>query len=122
VATWEDIRAVALGLPGVSEGESLGGRDFTVGTKGFVHNWRGRVVMKLDKGHQELLFEVRPETFSPMVAGALRWAWVEIDHLDPAELADLVREAWACVVPKKVSRAYSGAPQSTQRTRSDPPP
>jgi hypothetical protein len=62
--------------------------------------------MKLDKGRQELLFEARPDVFSPMVAGALRWSWVEIATLDADEVVNLVLEAWTQVVPKKVSRAF----------------
>jgi len=46
--------------------------------------------------------------FTPFVAGALRWSWVEIDELDADEIAELVHEAWTTVVPKKVSRAYAG--------------
>jgi hypothetical protein len=78
-----------------------------VGSKGFVQTWRGRVLMKLEKGHQELLFEARPDVFSPVVAGRLRWSWVEIEALEAEEAAALVREAWTQVVPKKVSRALS---------------
>ena len=70
-----------------------------------MQTWRGRVLMKLEKGHQELLFEARPDVFSPMNAGRLRWSWVEIEALDPEEAAVLVREAWTQVVPKRVSRA-----------------
>jgi hypothetical protein len=66
--------------------------------------------MKLEKHHQELLFEARPDVFSPMTAGALRWSWVEIDELDADEAARLVREAWTQVVPKKVSRALAPTP------------
>jgi len=32
------------------------------------------------------------------------WSYVELCHLDEAELADLVLEAWSQIVPKKVSR------------------
>ena len=106
MATWDDIRAVALALPGVSETHFHGDPWLTVGSKGFVQTWRGRVLMKLEKGHQELLFEVRPDVFSPMMAGRLRWSWVEIEALDVEEAADLVREAWRQVVPKKVSRVF----------------
>jgi hypothetical protein len=107
VATWDDIRAVALALPGASETGFHGEPWFTVGSKGFVQGWRGRVVMKLERHHQELLFEARPDVFTPMSAGRLRWSWVEIGALDADELAELVREAWTQVVPKKVSRALS---------------
>ncbi len=62
--------------------------------------------MKLGKAHQELLFEARPEIFRPMIAGAMRWSWVEIEALDAGEVAELVLEAWTQVVTKKVSRAF----------------
>ena len=106
MATWDDIRAAALTLPGVREVAWYDDLCLQVGSKGFVQTYRGRVIMKLDKPHQELLFEARPEVFTPFVAGAMRWSWVEIDVLDAEELAELVREAWTMVVPKKVSRAH----------------
>jgi hypothetical protein len=77
-----------------------------VGKKTFALAIDGRVILKLDKGHQELLFEVRPETFSKCPVATVYWSYVEIAHLDEAELADLVREAWSQIVPKKVSRPY----------------
>ncbi|MBS0332206.1 MAG: MmcQ/YjbR family DNA-binding protein [Proteobacteria bacterium] len=107
MATWEDVRAAAQGLPEVNEYDHMGERAFRVGKKGFVQMWEDRVVMKLERGHQELLFEARPEIFSPMVAGALRWSWVKLAALDAEEVPGLVREAWAQVAPKKVSRAYA---------------
>jgi len=107
MATWDDIRAVAATLPGAWENEWYGEPLFQVGKKGFVQTSRGRIVMKLEKHHQELLFEARPEVFSPMIAGALRWSWVDIAALDPDEIRSLVIEAWTQIVPKKVSRAYA---------------
>jgi hypothetical protein len=106
MATWDDIRAVALSLPGAWENDLPGWAGFQVGKKGFVQQSRDRIIMKLEKNHQELLFEARPEVFTPMMAGALRWSFVEIEALGTDEIADLVREAWRQVVPKKVSRAY----------------
>lgn len=79
---------------------------FNVGTKSFALELEGRVVMKLDRGHQELLFEIRPETFRKFPVATLYWAQVEIAHLDEAELAALVLEAWTQIVPKKVSKPY----------------
>ena len=117
MATWDDIRAVALTLPGAWENEWYGQPSFQVGRKGFVQGFRGRTIMKLDRDHQELLFEARPEVFSPMVAGALRWSYVEIDALDADEIADLVREAWTCIVPKKVSRAFLLSPDAKREGR-----
>jgi hypothetical protein len=108
VANWDDIRIAALALPGAHESDMLGEPAFKVGRKGFVHAWRGRVLMKLERYHQEFLFEARPEVFTPMNAGAMRWSWVEIEPLDREEIESLVREAWTCIVPKKTSRAYFG--------------
>jgi hypothetical protein len=64
------------------------------------------VILKLDKPHQELLFEVRPETFQKCPVGASHWSYVEIGQLDEDELAELVREAWSTIVPKKISRPF----------------
>ena len=75
-----------------------------MGKKTFALVIDGRTILKLDKAHQELLFEVRPETFQKCPVATVYWSYVEIDHLDDAEFADLVREAWAQIVPKKVSR------------------
>jgi hypothetical protein len=75
-----------------------------VGKKTFALAIDGRVILKLDKGHQELLFEIRPDTFSKCPVATVYWAYVELAHLDDAELADLVREAWSQIVPKKISR------------------
>ena len=87
---------------------------FNVGKKTFALVLDGRVVLKLDRGHQELLFEIRPETFRKFPVATVHWSRVEIGHLDDAELADLVREAWSQVVPKKVSRPVLGASGNAQ--------
>lgn len=60
--------------------------------------------MNLDKPHQELLFEIRPETFSKCKVATNYWSYVELGHLDDAELSALVLEAWCNIVPKKISR------------------
>lgn len=109
MATWDDIRAAAAPLPGAAEVDWNGAPNWQVGSKGFVHLFKGRVLMKLDRHRQELLFEARPDVFSPFTAGAMRWSWVEIGSLDAEEVGDLVREAWTMVVPKRVSRAYTAS-------------
>ena len=79
---------------------------FNVGKKTFALALDGRVVMKLDRGHQELLFEIRPETFRKLPVATHYWAEVEIGRLDEPELAELVLEAWSQIVPKKISKPY----------------
>jgi hypothetical protein len=80
-----------------------------VGKKTFACQFGGRTILKLDKDHQDFLFEVRPGTFTKCRVGTGYWAYVELDQLDDDELADLVREAWATSVPKRVSRPYLAA-------------
>jgi len=90
-----------------------------VGRKTFACHFGDRTILKLEKPHQELLFEIRPETFSRCKVGTNYWSFVELDHLDDAELADLVLEAWASIVPKKVSKPYlasmAAGPATTRR-------
>jgi hypothetical protein len=75
-----------------------------VGKKTFALHYRDRTILKLDKTHQDFLFEIRPETFGKCRVGTGYWSYVELDHLDHAELAALVLEAWSTIVPKKISR------------------
>ncbi|WP_297692841.1 MmcQ/YjbR family DNA-binding protein [Phenylobacterium sp.] len=109
MATLEDLRRLSLALPGAHEVTYKGEPWFNVGKKTFALHSNGRAIMKLDRGHQELLFEVRPETFSKCKVATTHWAYVELDHLDEAELAELVREAWSQIVPKKISRPLLAA-------------
>ncbi len=80
-----------------------------MGKKTFALHLRGRAVLKLERGHQELLFEIRPETIQKCPVATGYWAYVDLDHLDEDELGDLVREAWVQIVPKKISRPYLSA-------------
>ncbi|WP_296598238.1 MmcQ/YjbR family DNA-binding protein [Phenylobacterium sp.] len=104
MADIDDLRRLALALPGAHEVTYRGNPWFNVGKKTFALEIDGRAILKLDKGHQELLFEIRPETFSKCPVATVYWSYVELSHLDEAELSDLVLEAWAQIVPKKVSR------------------
>ena len=104
MATLDDLRRLSLALPGAHEVTYKGEPWFNVGKKTFALYVRDRAILKLDKGHQELLFEVRPETFQKCPVATVFWSYVELDHLDASELAELVAEAWSQIVPKKISR------------------
>ncbi|MFC3069284.1 MmcQ/YjbR family DNA-binding protein [Phenylobacterium soli] len=108
MATLEDLRRLSLALPGAHEVAYKGDPWFNVGKKTFALFTDGRAIMKLDRGRQELLFEVRPQTFARCKVATVHWSWVELDHLDEAELGELVLEAWSQIVPKKVSRPFLG--------------
>jgi hypothetical protein len=106
--TFEDVRRLALALPGVEDATHMRReRALTAGGKTFALTWDGRTILKLDKRRQELLFEIRPDTFQRCKVGVGYWSFVALDDLDAAELAELVREAWGTVVGKEVSKAIS---------------
>jgi hypothetical protein len=107
MASIEDLRRLALALPGAWEDTFRGEPWFQVGKKSFALRSKDRFILKLDREHQHFLFEVRPETFQPCKVGTGGvWSYVVLEDLDEAELADLVLEAWSAIVPKKVSRGY----------------
>lgn len=90
-----------------------------MGKKTFALKWSGRAVLKLDRGHQELLFEIRPGTFQKCPVATVFWSYVALEDLDEQELEALVLEAWSQIVPKRVSRPVLEArsPVSHAETR-----
>ncbi|MBI1187631.1 MAG: hypothetical protein GC206_09950 [Alphaproteobacteria bacterium] len=110
MATPADVRRAALALPGAHEVQDRHGIWFNVGKKTFIVCWGDAWVFKLPKPRQELLFEARPEIFTPFRAGAMLWSTVDIAKLSRAETRHFVTEAWTTIVPKK--RARTLAPPS----------
>lgn len=110
MASFDDLRRAALALPEVHEVIYKGEPWLQVGKKSFALQSRGRVIMKLERGHQDLLFEARPSTFQPCRVGTGGvWSYVALEDLETDELAALVREAWSMIVPKKLSRPVLAA-------------
>ncbi|HEY2070627.1 MAG TPA: hypothetical protein VGG48_13810 [Rhizomicrobium sp.] len=106
MARFAQLRKFGLALPGATEALYRGEPWLVVGKKTFALRYeKTKAIMKLDRHHQDMLFEVRPEIFTPCRVGVGGvWSYVEITKLKPAELEALVIEAWAQVVPKKISR------------------
>jgi hypothetical protein len=108
VATCAELKRFGLALPGTDF--SLLMKQPTLGVNGklFAMWWEPdrHAVLKLERGHQTMLFEVRGKVFSPCPVGTGLWSHVEVAKLDRAELKDLVTEAWMQVAPKKISRAF----------------
>ena len=102
------IKKIALALPGAHE-VLYGGHWFNVGKKTFVlfGDNEQRWVFRLPKELELMLFETRPETFSPMIAGRLFWSFVEVGNLETAELKHLITTAWRCIAPKKLQQSLS---------------
>ena len=96
------LRRIALSLHEAYEQDHFGGPSWRVAKKIFASASpeKNRVTLKLDRDQQMILFDVRPDTFSPAVWGALTWTYVELGKVDDGELADLVESAWRQVAPK----------------------
>ena len=126
MATWDDVRRIALALPETSEGESRGLRRWEVKGKGFV--WE----RPLRRGDLEALGDDAPE--GPILGARVEHlgakealladaagAFFTTPHFDgyPAilvqlqplglpELEELVTEAWLARAPARLVKAYLG--------------
>ncbi len=111
MATIEDVRRVALALPGAQELQDHGGNWFNVGKKTFLLFGfpSARWIFKLPKPRQELLFEARPDVFQPFRMGAMLWSYVDVEQLEIDEIRSLVTDAWTTIVSKKVVKAHFSA-------------
>ncbi len=107
MADADDVRTLALALPGVVEIESAG-FDFRVGGKGFVWSYPERlpgrprvirtdvaVLYVGDEAEKQALLEAEPELFFT-APGYDGWPLVllRLDRVDVARLEELVTDAW----------------------------
>ena len=125
MATWDDVRSIALGLPETSERAGRDGlRGWRVKDKGFV--WE-RPLRKSDLaalgaaapdgpilgarvpdvGAKEALIADNPDVYftTPHFDGYPA-ILVRLDRIAMPELAELIIEAWIMQAPKRVSKAY----------------
>ncbi|MEY9848186.1 MmcQ/YjbR family DNA-binding protein [Streptacidiphilus sp. MAP5-3] len=127
MATWDDVRRIALGLPGTSERPSRDHAHWWVGDKGFV--WErplrstdlaalgaaapeGPVlgVRVPDLGVKTALVEQGGDVYftTPHFDGYPA-VLVQLDHIDVQELTELITEAWLDRAPKKLVKEYLAA-------------
>jgi hypothetical protein len=113
VVTVEDVRAVADELPRSSEGLVRGMVKFRIGRIVYLSLSRDGSTMgfAFPKELRNALVESDPEKFSLPSAGDMRyhWAHVRLAALDEEELRELVEDAWAFCVPKRVAEEYAAA-------------
>jgi hypothetical protein len=106
----DEVRALAGTLPRATEVFVRGRIKFRVGRIVFLSFSRDGTLMGFGfpKEWREALVESEPEKFMLPRASDLRfnWAVVRLSEIDAEEMRDLVLEAWAMVVPQKVSAAY----------------
>ena len=113
MVTVDEVRAVAATLPRAYEVVVRGRLKFRVGRIVFLSFSHDETLMGFGfpKEWRAALVESEPEKFMLPRASDLRynWAVVRLAEIDEAEMRDLVLEAWAMVVPQKVSAAYRGS-------------
>jgi len=104
---------LALALPEAHEVEAWGAPTFRVKNKLFAmyaapsdHHGGGRpgVWVKAAPGNQQLMVSASPERFFvPPYVGKSGWVGVWLDQKpDWAEVAELLRDSWRLVAPKKL--------------------
>ena len=110
MVTVDDVRRVARPLPRSSEHVIRDRVKFRVGKIVYVAFSRDETVMgfAFPREERDALVASRPDVFHLPSASDMRFQWVQAwtATLDPAQMAELVVDAWRMCVPKKVSAAY----------------
>jgi hypothetical protein len=106
VATFEDVRAIAMALPEVEEVLTWGlDVTFRVRKKIFAIYGEGSdgVSIKATLERQADLLAFDSETFkSSAYVGRFGWVTVQLDRIDDGLLLELITDAWRSVAPKRV--------------------
>ena len=107
--TWDDVRQLALELPGVTEGVSYRTSSFKVNGKMIArfHQDRESLVIKVEYAAREVLMGAKPETFY-ITDHYSCWPWmlVRISNIDRSELQGLLEEAWRKCASKRAVAAW----------------
>jgi hypothetical protein len=118
----DEIRAFASSLPRSSEAIVRGRVKFRIGRIVYLSFSRDGTVMgfAFPKQWREALVEAEPDKFSLPAESDLRYHWVHVRlaAIDPDEMRDLVEDAWAFVVPKRVAEEYQASSEGARQARS----
>ena len=111
MVTVDEVRSVAITLPRTTEAFVRGRVKFRVGKIVYLAFSRDETLMGFGfpKEWRNALVETEPHKFMLPRESDLRynWAVVRLAEIDAAEMRELVIDAWAMVVPKKVSAPYA---------------
>ena len=120
MVTADELRRVVLALPEAEERETWGHPTFRVRDKMFAAlSDDGQLAsVKATRQEQAALVAAAPETFGvPAYVGRHGWVSIQLATVDPAELGELVVEAWRQTAARRLVSAYDaaqgfGAPES----------
>jgi hypothetical protein len=108
--TIDDVRSFASALPRTSEGVVHGRVKFRIGRLVYLDFSHDETVMgfAFPKEWREVLVGSDPQKFVMPRTSDLRYNWVcvRLAAIDRAEMEELVLDAWAMCVPKKVVAEY----------------
>jgi hypothetical protein len=117
MVTMDEVRAFARTLPRSSEAFVRGRVKFRIGRIVWLAFSRDGSTMgfAFPKELRQALVDSEPEKFSLPGAGDMRyhWAHVRLDALDAEEMRELVEDAWAFCVPRRVAEEYAAATRSS---------
>jgi hypothetical protein len=110
VVTLDEVRELALSLPRTTEAVVRGRHKFRVGRIVWIAFSRDetRMGFAFPKDWREVLIGSDPEKFlwPEPVDMRYNWAVARLPLLDADEMRELVLDAWAFVVPKRVAEEY----------------
>jgi hypothetical protein len=112
MATEEDVRAIALSLPGTTEGQWYQTSGYKVAGKGFLRlrteaEEGGLVVFVSDLGEKEALLTSNPEAFfTTSHYDGYPVVLVNLEKVDHDELRELITESWLIKAPAKLRRQF----------------
>jgi hypothetical protein len=113
MVTMDEVRAFARTLPRSSEGLARGRVKFRVGRIVYLSFSKDGSTMgfAFPKEWRNALVESEPEKFSLPSKSDMRYHWVHVrlDAIDGDEMRDLVEDAWAFTVPKRVAEEYAAS-------------
>jgi hypothetical protein len=113
MVTIEDVRAVASALPRTSEGLVRGQVKFRIGRIVWLALSRDGSTMgfAFPKELRNALVESDPDKFSLPSKSDMRYHWVHVRMaaIGEEEMRELVEDAWAFCVPKRVAEEYAAA-------------
>ena len=111
VVTIDEVRPLAVTLPRTTEALVRGRVKFRVGRIVYLAFSHDETLMGFGfpKEWRDALVETEPDKFMLPRESDLRynWAVVRLAAIDAEEMRGLVIDAWAMVVPKKVSAPYA---------------
>lgn len=110
------FREICLRLPEAYEEETWSEATFRVRKKIFAmaadHDGGRTVCMKADRDDQQALLSLGEPFFYPSYVGSKGWIGVDLrsPSVDWAELAELVRDSYRLIAPKRLSATLDSLP------------